>query len=540
MNNLEVLLFCECENSNHVEHKDGYRIIGRSNFFSELYKSLTFFDNTLIIDCRMELFDINDLLRGLPYKDSTTFSWMFPIMEVDGTIYIPYMGGVTSVSKTFTELNGHIFASVAGTLNWAVVLLNNAEISTSGIMNFIFHGELNETLIANFGFRSILTLKTMFKTGYELDHKKKSTSPLALPRKSNEISNDLLKIVYDARTKEEYFSILIDARSITPKYNGTITHAIKIIDEFLEISKLKVNLILDRDGIKFHQKMDWLKYELNKETLNHKFDIAIKLDQFWYTENLIELHNYAWKVGCIFLDTIAYDINYPIPGLEKLWFNSKYLLDFMVFNSKDVLEKYTQRFGGLSLENILVLHPALRFNNYEIRIQNSNQSKWNKKKTKILITGNSYSHKELLWSKEYFRYNFPNFEIELIDGEEKLTNEEIFKRFLDADIVFIPSRYEGFGLNISLALTFNKFIVVRKNRLNDEIFKTIPEHESHFFFRNEKELNNFFINFIPGPITPEVTNLKNWTQVSRELFEFLKKVSKKDTFRSFEFRTYYD
>ena len=521
-------------------HKDGYKILNKSNFFDGLAKSIPFYDYTLIMDCRMELTNTNNLIQNLPYKDSTTFSWLFPIMDLDETLYIPYIGTATSVSKTYVDLNSHIFASVAGSINWSVVLLNNSEISTSEVINFLHHGDLDDTRIANFGFRSILTLSTVFKTEFKLDHKSNSKPPQIIPRESNKISSDLLKIIYDAKTPRKDFSILVDARSVTSKYNGTTATSIHIIDEMLKNTDLRVSLLLDRDGLKFHQKEGWLKYEFNKENFECKFDIAIKLDQFWYTNNLIELHNYAWQVGCIFLDTIAYDINYSILGLEKLWFNSKYSLDFMVFLSKDVFEKFIQRFGDLSLENILILHLALTFNDSGIQIKSSDKSDLNHTNIKILITGNSYSHKELSWAQEFIQYNFPNYEFELINGESKLSNDEIFRRFSDSDIVFIPSRYEGFGLNISLALTFNKFIVVRKNRLNEEIFNTIPMHKSHFLFGNEKELINFFSSFtLERSISGDIS-LRTWEDVSKELTKFLRKVSKSDTFTSFAFRTYYE
>jgi hypothetical protein len=523
-----------------VQHKDVYKIIDKSNFFSELVKSLSFYDYTLIMDCRMELFNINNVIQNLAYKDSTTFSWIFPIMELDETLYIPYMGGISKVSKSYADLNSHIFASVPGTLNWSVVLLNNSEINTSGIMNFIHHGELNETIIANFGFRSILTFNALIRTGYKLDWNKNLTTHQSLPRDSNKVSVDLLKIIYYARSQSKDLSILIDARSIIAKHNGTTAMAIHIIDKMLENTELKISLLLDRDGLNFHQKEAWLKYEFRRENFDHKYDIAIKLDQFWYTNNLIELHNYAWKVGCIFLDTIAYDINYPILGLERLWFSQKYLLDFMVFLSQDVLDKFIQRFGDLSLEDILILHLALTYNDSGIHMENLDQSDLKQTNTKILITGNSYSHKELLWAQEFFEYNFPNFEIQLIDGDAKRSNEEIFEVFSHSDVLFIPSRYEGFGLNISLALTFNKFIVVRKNRLNEEIFNTIPTHKSHFLFRNEIELINFFSNFNLDQGKSGSVNLRNWKDVSNELTEFLKKVGKANTFTSFAFRTYYE
>jgi hypothetical protein len=540
MNSLEVLFLCQCEDNSEVEHKDVHKIISKSSFFSEIVKSVSFYDYTLIMDCRMELFDTNNLIENLPYKDSTTFSWLFPIMELNETLYIPYMGGVSRVSKSYADLNSSIFASVPGTINWTVVLLNNSEINTSGIMNFLHQGELNDTVIANFGFRSILTLKALIKAEYKLDYNKNLVTQRTLPRDSVKVSNDLLKIIYYARIQRKVFSILIDARSITAKYNGTTVTTIHIIDELLKNTELKVNLLVDRDGLEFHQKEDWLRYEFSKENFDYKFDVAIKLDQFWYIDNLKELHNYAWKVGCIFLDTIAYDINYPIPGLEKLWFSQKYLLDFIVFLSDDVREKFIQRFGELSLEDILILHLALTFNGSGMQMNNSDHSEFDQTNTKILITGNSYSHKELTWSQEFFQYNFPNFEIQLIDGESKLSNEEIFRKFSNSDIVFIPSRYEGFGLNISLALTFNKFIVVRKNRLNEEIFNTIPIHKSHFLFRNEIELINFFDNFTLRQDNSTFVNLRNWKDVSKELTEFLKKVSKTDTFTSFIFRTYYE
>ncbi len=540
MNNFEVLLVCHCEKNTSSHHLEGNEFFINSIPSTELIKSITFNDYTLVLDCRVKVSDIPNLLYNLPYVDSTTFSWLFPIMDLDEIIHIPFLEESTNLSNHFTQTNKSKFASIPGTMDWPVVLLNNLQIRSSGLMDFIHHSQLEETIIAKFGFRTILSLSDSFKTAAKLEFKKSSLINKLFISARGKFGSDLFKLVYSENTLRNGISILIDARSVTSKYNGTIIYSIHLIDELLDNKDLKVNLLIDIDGVQFHKKKRWLEFELNTNNLDKKFDIAIKLDQFWEDSNILELHNYAWKVGCIFLDIIAYDINYPVKGLAKLWFNSKYLLDFIVFLSNDGFEKYQQRFGALPLENILILHPAFKFKVPELLQEESVRNRTINNRTRILTLGNSYFFKEMTWANDFLRYNFPNFEVEIIDAKSELDTFQLYKKFMNTDIVFIPSRYEGFGLNISLALTFNKFIVVRKNRLNEEIFNTIPEHQEHFLFKSDEELISFFSKPIPGENKFNVAKLRNWGDVAGELIIFLEKIRLLDTYKSFEFRNYYE
>jgi len=268
-----------------------------------------------------------------------------------------------------------------------------------------------------------------------------------------------------------------------------------------------------------------------------RFGAALRLSQPWTLTEALDLHALAPVNVFVMLDTIAWDVVYPSFGaLEKTWRYLAAYADGLLFISEFSRQRFKARFALSPSTRSRAVHLSLDPVDYVADVGHSVASDpyW-------LVVGNSYDHKFLTPTLDLITRAFPGKNLIAVGEkgpkrgpcvtqlESGSTDEPRMQAlYANAEIVVLPSFYEGFGLPIVNALAYGRTVVARDSALVREIGGLYQGPGRLVVYESEIDLIKRLSRLAHGRPVPEVPLARDgkgppfgWSQAGHAIDGFL-------------------
>lgn len=310
---------------------------------------------------------------------------------------------------------------------------------------------------------------------------------------SNSIGFRVASTLSDAiESKVKFF---IDARSLSPIYNGTNKVIVNVINALNDLG-LSADVLVDIESAEFHGVSKY-KYIKIIGSVTEKYEFGIKIGQPMDADSLWLTPSHCVRSMCIFFDTIAHDCpNLRVENsiLDSVWTVLPYIYSNISFISNHSADQFRLKFGsGFS---------KLNSNLLPIEITKLNESAVQSASTgKVLVFSNKFKHKasdfliDQLEVKEGRRYYIfgQSFETNRDDVEfippGSFPASDLHLLMQEIEFALFPSFSEGFGYPIIEAVSYGKPIYCRDIDCYKEIVEKLP-NESKFLVRFVNDFSN--------------------------------------------------
>jgi len=293
-------------------------------------------------------------------------------------------------------------------------------------------------------------------------------------------------------------ALVIDARNLTPVFNGTSAAILGACDGLhRQRPEAAVTLWLHPDaadayavGARFRE------WTIATSTPAGPFAAGLRLSQPWAGSDLDSLRDRAAVNTFWMLDTIAWDIGYTAPpGLDHTWQRLAAEADGILFISEFSRARFAHRFTiGDDVETAacpLSLDP----HDYELPTADGPPPPF------WLVVGNRYDHKHVGPTVDLLARAFPTRNL-VVFGDRHQPRAARVTRFTSgrvedavvrgcfarADVVIFPSFYEGFGLPVFEGLSYGRTVVARDSALVRELAAQYQGPGRLFVYTTEVEL----------------------------------------------------
>lgn len=295
---------------------------------------------------------------------------------------------------------------------------------------------------------------------------------------SNSLTYSLEKRV--AKVLDNQKKILIDARVLSPYFNGSNKLIVEYINALVKLDYL-VDISVNISAAKFHNLTDSPNINFIQEP-SKIYEIGILLGQPMYEPMLWTIPRHSLVSLCIFFDTIAHDcpqLRAENKILDSLWTILPFVYTDISFISEHSHEQFKNKFGT----GLAKLHTHLLPINVKSFSSISNTMSSNC----ALVFGNKFIHKgiDILLSQlpevSDFKYYILGHATKTTRSDIIFLNPgEISKDHLDElfkkiSFSIMPSFAEGFGFPLIETLSYGKPIYCRDIKCYREIIEVIPE-----------------------------------------------------------------
>ena len=350
---------------------------------------------------------------------------------------------------------------------------------------------------------------------------------------------DLIADIYDKKR------ILFSLYEMPAAYNGTSQHGLNLLSCFWEQfhNKYDISILINEDADRLFKVSSKYPNVFSPLNIVGTFHLTYVPSQIIHIEHLHLLNKITLKYAFCMQDIISIRSSYLLVQdwereivFEKSLKYCDCIIPFSSFSLNDTLDYYHDLFAEkdchskvvylastervMDTENIM-----LPFDNY------------------FVVLGNQYKHKNLDNVIPFFRKSKHNFIIigTLIDGKisdniygyisGNLSDEMLSNIMKNSTGVIFPSVYEGFGLPVLNAITYQKKIVLYNNSLNNELSKWLTHFRKYMYqFKKVDEIEGFLDEIENNPIIPEkpeeLCNRK-WTDVAIEVENVLSEILNK-------------
>ncbi len=393
---------------------------------------------------------------------------------------------------------------------------------------------------------------------------------LILQGRYPEYLNAVRKYLIDGINPVDYFSeivcgvyskkrILFNLYNLPSTHNGTSEYSLSLLNSFVRLfgDKYEITILSNEQGVLFHgllKKYDRVVYNENIKKIEKRFDIAIMPSQIFKMEQLVLMNRLALRVVFSLLDVIAWRSNY-LNNDERdfaLNYSLQYadgIISISDFSKYDALAYV----GNINTANfstpIETIHLGIDKERKAIDMRKDDNIEMFKDEDFVLMLGNHFKHKSIPVAIEGIRGLNANVVI-LGIGKDELERDGInvarntycfksgnlspdFVEFLykKCKLLIFPSQYEGFGIPIIKALSYNKKIIVFNNAISRELLEMHPDFKDNFvFFDYFKELRIIIENEIEyhHDLTGSMTSFNSWENVAKETEVFLCNLMEKE------------
>lgn len=335
--------------------------------------------------------------------------------------------------------------------------------------------------------------------------------------------------------------VLIDCSNLGLFRNGTSTNIVSFLDylsKHLESNSLnwEVTILASRQVIDF--------YELNKLTLkiisveegcDQFFDVGVAVSPIWNIESLFLLSQTCARIVVSHLDIIALRIG-ELSSSEKAReiaaLSALEWADRTVFISESARRDVEAYSPDIRIRSSVVIpqgnpiepHGWFRFDENFHSTEGFVNSQ--RDKTKVLVIGNSFPHKQVKLS--ILALEMSDFEVVALGSRNHqqgsvrqiksglLTEETIQRFYSQADVVVIPSAYEGYGLPIPQALAAGKPLVVFDTETAREVVAGLSATQNVTFFQHFSELKETIDRAVRSNNRTEIPELRSIVDYNSE------------------------
>ena len=340
--------------------------------------------------------------------------------------------------------------------------------------------------------------------------------------------------------------LLLDCRGVSALHNGTAQAVIGFLHGFSQLNQTTFDIVVlaTRDGADFHDIITRFPcFEIQFDHPQGTFFAAVLLSQPWSSSTIIELHRSSLIIVFNILDTIAWDVMYPVSEeLGNVWKVIGQIADGLLFNSKFSLQRYNFRFTPIkSIRQKVTYHS---FSAEEIIPKTTTVVSRKIKKPFLLLIGNKYDHKEVTPTLEILVQAFPctrivvlginNFPSPLVSTYESgaIDGNDIHALMGNATVIIFPSHYEGFGLPVVEGLAHGTRVIVRDSPLWQEIAGLSQRPELIVPFEDEIELVDAVSSALKGisPETPKRASqgqrILTWSDCAQNILDLIEEIDR--------------
>lgn len=330
-------------------------------------------------------------------------------------------------------------------------------------------------------------------------------------------------------------SLLLDLSNVGPQFNGT-SHAALSIAQAIHDGPCPwpVEVIAHQPAAEFHQLSTRLpKWSVRSSGPSRMHTIGFRLSQPWHVNELVRLHRCALFNVFLMFDTIAWDTACLGPiDVDPVWRSMAASADALIFISQFSQDRFEARFGASPEVRraacLLSCDPADYRRSSAPAVPGS-----------LLVVGNAYDHKHVDRTAELLVRAFPYAPITAVGATavpsrvRRLTSGHIGDRemhdlYASADLIVVPSFYEGFGLPIVTGLAYGRTVVARRSALLAELARELGPTGRLVDFATPEELVDRIGLLLHGHPVPEIAaglpagaRPRNWLRVGSDIVGML-------------------
>ncbi len=276
-------------------------------------------------------------------------------------------------------------------------------------------------------------------------------------------------------------SLLLDARNLTPVYNGTAAAILQLADAIYRSRRDEaVTLWVHTDVAEWYVLPGrYPAWRLHVgPSLPEPSAAGIRLSQPWHASELDSLNQVAAVTVYWMLDNIAWDVVYTAPeGLDAVWERLAQEADGILFISEFSRRRFANRFSLRPGVHTGVCRLSLAPGDFQgpVAADRPPGLYW-------LVLGNRYDHKHVAPTVDVLTRAFPTRRL-VVFGDRAQARTSLVTCFnsggideatvqacyAGAEIVVFPSFYEGFGIPIIQGLARGKTVVARESALVSEL-----------------------------------------------------------------------
>jgi glycosyltransferase involved in cell wall biosynthesis len=273
--------------------------------------------------------------------------------------------------------------------------------------------------------------------------------------------------------------LLVDCRGLIPLFNGTAVCVLGLLDGIAAANwEWRIDILCSPEAAEFHSLSSrYPDFALRHGEPSGAYAAALMLNQPWHVSTVASLHRHALVIAFNILDTIAWDVLYPVDDhVAPAWRLIARHADGLAFISRFSKERFQSRFPISPAVVKDVAHLSLRTDELTLPacrdLAEGNH---------ILLFGNDYDHKALAPTLRILSEAFPLQPIVVLGGRESenpliravqsgsADGHELHSLIATARAVVYPSFYEGFGLPAMEGLAYGRPVVVRRSPLWEEL-----------------------------------------------------------------------
>jgi GT2 family glycosyltransferase/glycosyltransferase involved in cell wall biosynthesis len=301
--------------------------------------------------------------------------------------------------------------------------------------------------------------------------------------------------------------LVFDFTRVGTYYCGTFEVAKRLLVHAIEAwrERFHVHVLVSEPAKAFHELDRLPGLHFVPPESNRTFAVAICPAQPFEHSALVRLSDLGVLNVYLMLDTIASDcLELNTPELDGLWRFVMRHADGVIYISDFVRRQFNSRFERRPGLKEVVAYPSMAFDDYSSPVAANLGGAY------LLVIGNKFAHKRVPPTVKALSEALPFEKIVVIGMQGDfgqnvvsyasgyLSDTFIDGLYANAKVVIYPSLYEGFGIPVVKALTFQKPVLVRPLPVMWELKHRIPESENMIMYSSTEELIAILRNGVPA------------------------------------------
>lgn len=344
--------------------------------------------------------------------------------------------------------------------------------------------------------------------------------------------------------------VLIDCSQLALITNGTsknILSFLYFISEKIESKHLNwdVTILASSEAIDFYGlAKSRLKVISAEGECDEVFDVGVAVSPIWNIESLCRLSDTCSRIVISHLDIIALRAGQLIANdkaRETAVFSALEWADCTVFISESALQDIRAFSPQSPIRSHVIISQGnptefegwKKVDNKLARVTQDFVGT-SQDETKVLIVGNGFPHKQV--ELAIGALDNPVFEVVALGSQNKqqgavrqiasgkVAEHTIAELHNQADVIVIPSAYEGYGLSIPQAIASGKPVVVFETETSREVVSGLSANQNVTFFDKFSELKNIVMNAKQENRRTKTSPLRTISDYNSEFVETIEQV----------------
>jgi glycosyltransferase involved in cell wall biosynthesis len=272
--------------------------------------------------------------------------------------------------------------------------------------------------------------------------------------------------------------LLVDCRGLLAHHDGTTKCILGFLDGFVRhTNEWDIHVLSSPEAAAYHGLAGrFPQFRCLMDDPRETYAASVLLNQPWEIGHVIRLHERAFAIAFLMLDTIAWDIYPGRMQVQATWRFISQHADGLLYISHFTQARFNRRFPVSPDVAESVVHLSLAQQDYVTSTTPEPLDTG-----QILVFGNDYIHKHVRLTVETLANAFPFNRITALGLAEtpwrnvealpsgQRSADALHGLIANARIIVFPSFYEGFGLPAVEGLSYGRSVLIRRSALWAEI-----------------------------------------------------------------------